>query len=56
MLRLVVNNDKAPPPLQHRWAKSKLGHGEFMCAKCFMTNREAAALGQTYKCEPIDAL
>ena len=30
--------------LHHRWVKSTLGHGETMCARCWMTNREAAVL------------
>lgn len=37
----------------HTWTISKLGHGETMCVRCFMTNREAAALGMAMKCEPI---
>lgn len=31
---------------EHVWIKSELGHGETMCAKCMMTNREAAVLAQ----------
>ncbi len=31
--------------MQHTWIPSTLGHGETMCAKCFVTNREAAAIG-----------
>ena len=31
--------------MQHDWVASILGHGETMCRRCFVTNREAAALG-----------
>lgn len=31
--------------MQHDWVPSRLGHGETMCARCFVTNREAAVLG-----------
>jgi hypothetical protein len=31
--------------MQHDWIKSTLGHGETMCSRCFVTNREAAAIG-----------
>ena len=31
--------------MQHEWIKSTLGHGETMCKRCFVTNREAAAIG-----------
>lgn len=34
----------------HDWQPSKLGHGEVMCARCFMTNREAALLGSLSQC------
>lgn len=37
--------------MQHNWIKSTLGHGETMCSRCFITNREAAALGQMNVCE-----
>jgi hypothetical protein len=30
---------------QHDWVASTLGHGERMCRRCFITNREADALG-----------
>lgn len=36
----------------HDWTPSTLGHGETMCKRCFITNREAAALGQLNRCEP----
>ena len=32
--------------MQHDWIKSTLGHGETMCSRCFITNREAAAIGE----------
>lgn len=31
----------------HEWKASRVGHGEQQCAKCFITNREAAVLGET---------
>lgn len=31
--------------MQHDWIRSTLGHGETMCSRCFVTNREAAAIG-----------
>lgn len=31
--------------MQHDWIKSTLGHGETMCSRCFVTNREASAIG-----------
>lgn len=33
--------------MQHDWVKSTLGHGETMCSRCKVTNREAAAIGMT---------
>lgn len=36
---------------QHDWVKSTLGHGEQMCSRCKITNREAAALGQLNDCD-----
>lgn len=33
---------------QHDWIPSRLGHGETMCRRCFITNREAAALGEMH--------
>lgn len=35
----------------HDWVKSTLGHGETMCRNCFITNREAAALGCLEVCD-----
>lgn len=29
---------------KHKWIKSTLGHGNFMCSKCFITDLEAQAL------------
>lgn len=37
--------------MQHTWIPSTLGHGETMCAKCFVTNREAVAIGMV-ECDP----
>lgn len=37
--------------MQHDWIPSTLGHGETMCSACFVTNREAAALGITNQCD-----
>jgi hypothetical protein len=36
----------------HDWVPSTLGHGETMCRRCAITNREAAALGCLNYCEP----
>lgn len=38
----------------HKWIKSTLGHGEAMCKRCLMTNREAWVLGM-YCPGPFDA-
>lgn len=37
--------------MQHDWIKSTLGHGETMCSRCFITNREAAVLGKSNDCD-----
>lgn len=37
--------------MQHNWIPSTLGHGETMCSRCFVTNREAAVIGMI-ECEP----
>lgn len=37
--------------LKHDWIPSTLGHGELMCARCKMTNREAVALRKLNRCE-----
>jgi hypothetical protein len=34
----------------HDWVRSTLGHGETMCRRCFITNREAAVLGELNHC------
>ena len=34
----------------HEWVPSRLGHGETMCARCLITNREAAVLGLMGRC------
>lgn len=36
---------------KHDWIKSTLGHGETMCSRCCMTNREAAVLGKSESCD-----
>lgn len=36
--------------MQHDWVKSTLGHGETMCSRCFITNREAAVIGASEIC------
>ena len=35
----------------HKWVESTLGHGDVMCSKCLITNREAAMLGELNKCD-----
>lgn len=37
--------------MQHNWIKSTLGHGETMCSRCLVTNREAAVLGIMDTCD-----
>lgn len=37
--------------MQHDWIPSTLGHGETMCRRCFVTNREAVALGISNTCD-----
>jgi|SRR6266404_1436599 len=37
--------------MQHDWVKSTLGHGETMCSRCCITNREAAVLGVADSCD-----
>lgn len=37
--------------MNHNWIKSTLGHGESMCSRCFITNREAAVLGKLNECD-----
>ncbi len=39
----------------HKWVPSRLGHGEQMCANCFVTNREAAVLGELNACPNPDS-
>lgn len=41
--------------MQHDWIPSPLGHGETMCNRCFVTNREAAALGENECSAPAPA-
>lgn len=35
----------------HDWVKSTLGHGEQMCRRCLITNREAAVLNRLNECD-----
>lgn len=35
----------------HDWVKSTLGHGEAMCSRCLITNREAAVLQKLNACD-----
>lgn len=37
--------------MKHAWVRSTLGHGEQMCSTCFITDREAAALGKSLDCD-----
>lgn len=39
---------------KHNWVPSTLGHGETMCTKCKITNREAAVLGELNACKYPD--
>jgi hypothetical protein len=40
----------------HEWVASTLGHGETMCSRCRITNREAAVLGRLNHCEVVPAM
>lgn len=42
-----------PKAVPHDWVPSTLGHGETMCLRCYMTNREAAALHMLDECGMI---
>lgn len=46
----------APPSLAHNWGPSTLGHGDQMCRRCGITNREAAALGLQEVCDGADTV
>ena len=37
--------------MNHDWVKSRLGHGDAMCSRCRITNREAAVLGMLNDCD-----
>lgn len=37
--------------MNHDWVKSTLGHGDAMCSRCYITNREAAVLGKLNDCD-----
>jgi hypothetical protein len=39
------------PARLHEWVLSTLGHGEVMCRRCLITNREAAVLGRLNRCD-----
>ncbi len=39
---------------QHVWEKSVLGHGDLMCSRCKVTDREAGALGEMNICMWVD--
>lgn len=41
--------------MEHDWIKSTLGHGETMCSRCKITNREAAVLGELNNCSAAPA-
>lgn len=41
--------------MKHDWIPSTLGHGETMCSRCFITNREADAIGQFLCDAPVIA-
>jgi hypothetical protein len=41
---------------QHNWVRSTLGHGDVMCSKCYITNREAAVLGLLSICDVPDVI
>ena len=40
-------------PKLHDWVRSTLGHGEVMCSRCLITNREAADLGRLNECKTV---
>ena len=42
---------KALAARSHKWVTSRLGHGELMCSKCMITNREAEAIGLLDLCD-----
>lgn len=44
------------PAIPHDWIPSRLGHGETMCRRCCVTNREAAVLGILYSCPTPPAI
>lgn len=39
----------------HDWVKSTYGHGEQMCRRCGVTNREAAVLNILNQCDSAEA-
>ncbi len=44
----ITQLEKAPTP--HDWIPSTLGHGDVMCRRCRVTNREAAVIGTLNEC------
>lgn len=53
MDRHRAEGEQMTEALKHDWIKSTLGHGETMCSRCCITNREAWALGWE-KCIPME--
>lgn len=54
IVRQLVRWNKAgasDPRDPHDWVRSMLGHGTFMCKRCAITDREAAALGRLNRCD-----
>jgi hypothetical protein len=47
----LIDSKREEEMTQHDWVKSTLGHGETMCRRCYITNREAAALGCLNHCD-----
>lgn len=47
----VASDEELERPMMHTWIASRLGHGNKMCSKCFITDREAAALGCLNECQ-----
>lgn len=47
------DDGNAPVIVQHDWIPSTLGHGETMCRRCCITNREAAALLLLDECDGV---
>lgn len=41
--------------MHHNWIPSTLGYGGTICSRCFVTKREAAALGTLGHCDVLVA-